>query len=78
MDEPGPVELDPILVQLRDYRLRIRMTQEELAARLGVDHSRIGQMERGTNKLTLPVLRRWMDALGVDLTVKAKKRRNGT
>lgn len=70
-------ELDPILTQLRAYRLKIRMSQEELAIRAGVDPSRVAQWERGANNVSLSTLRRWTDALGVDVVVKPKRRRSG-
>lgn len=70
-------ELDPIIAQLRDHRIKIGMSQGELGFRAGVDQSRVGQWERGANNVSLSTLRRWADALGVDVVVKPKRRRNG-
>lgn len=69
--------LDPIITQLRDYRQKIRMSQAELAVRMGVDPARVSQLERNVNNINLSTLRRWIDALGVDVVVKPRRRRNG-
>lgn len=53
-------------LSLRDARLRRNLTQDELAARAGVDQTTISSLETGrhTNP-TLETVQRLADALGV-------------
>jgi transcriptional regulator with XRE-family HTH domain len=61
---PGPYYvLGEFIAQHRRAR---RMSQAELARRVGVSAGYIGHIERGTRKVSDRVLRRLADALGVD------------
>jgi transcriptional regulator with XRE-family HTH domain len=50
---------------VRRYRLRLKISQEELAARAGLDRSYIGQVERGETNISLLNLVRIAGALQV-------------
>jgi transcriptional regulator with XRE-family HTH domain len=50
---------------VRKYRLRLAISQEELADRAGLDRSYIGQVERGETNISLLNLVRIADALQV-------------
>lgn len=52
---------------LRGHRTRLGITQEELAARSGVDRSHISDIERGANCPTLVVIYRL--ACGLDIGI---------
>jgi len=51
----------------RAYRKKLGWTQEELAARAGMDFTSIGAAERGVRNLSLNSLARVAEVLGVDL-----------
>jgi transcriptional regulator with XRE-family HTH domain len=50
---------------VRRFRLRLTISQEELAARAGLDRSYIGQVERGETNISLLNIVRIAQALGV-------------
>ena len=54
------------LSQLRTVRTTQRVTQSELAARLGTTQSFISKCERGERRLDLVETRLFCEALGVD------------
>lgn len=54
---------------IRSHRELIRLSQEELADRAGLDRTYISGVERGTRNPTLKVMQRLSDALGADLDV---------
>lgn len=51
--------------RLREQRLCLSWTQEELAERAALHPSYIGQIERGTKKISLAVLKKLAEALGI-------------
>jgi transcriptional regulator with XRE-family HTH domain len=64
VEGPGPYYvLGEFIAQRRRAR---RMSQAELARRVGVSAGYIGHIERGTREVSDRVLRRLADALGVD------------
>jgi transcriptional regulator with XRE-family HTH domain len=54
---------------LRRHRELIRLSQEDLADRAGIDRTYVSGLERGRRNPTVKVLQRLADALGVDLDV---------
>jgi transcriptional regulator with XRE-family HTH domain len=53
------------LVALRDARIRLGVTQEELAARLEATQSFVSKCERGERRLDVVELQLWCRALGM-------------
>lgn len=54
---------------IRKHREGIRLSQEDLAERAGLDRTYISGVERGIRNPTLKIMQRIADALGVDLDV---------
>jgi len=54
---------------VREHRMLIRLSQEELADRAGKDRTYISGIERGRRNPSLDVLQSIADALGVGLDV---------
>lgn len=56
------------LVELRDARTRLGVTQEELAARLDATQSFVSKCERGERRLDVVELQLWCKALGIRMS----------
>lgn len=54
---------------VRQHRELMRLSQEDLADRAGLDRTYVSGIERGRRNPTLEVLQRLSDALGADLDV---------
>lgn len=54
---------------VRRHRTLMRLSQEELADRAGMDRTYISGIERSARNPTLKIIQRVADALGVDLDV---------
>lgn len=54
---------------IRHHRELLRISQEELADRAGMDRSYVGGIERGRRNPSLKNLQKLADALGADLDV---------
>lgn len=54
---------------VKQHRELIRLSQEELAARAGMDRTYVSGIERGRRNPTLKVMQMLADALGADLDV---------
>jgi len=54
---------------VRKHRELVRLSQEDLADRAGLDRTYVSGIERGRRNPTLDVLQRLSTALGVDLDV---------
>jgi transcriptional regulator with XRE-family HTH domain len=54
---------------VRRHRDLLRLSQEELADRAGIDRTYISGVERGVRNPTLEVMQRISNALGADLDV---------
>lgn len=54
---------------VRRHRELLRLSQEELADRAGLDRSFVGRVERGEQNASLNTLQRISQALGSDLDV---------
>lgn len=56
-------------VAVRSHRQTLRLSQEELGGRAGLDRTYIGQVERGRRNPTMVSLQRIANALGIELDV---------
>lgn len=54
---------------LREWRLRRRLTQEELGAKVGADGPRVGRLEKGSENPTLETIDKLGIALDVDVSL---------
>jgi transcriptional regulator with XRE-family HTH domain len=54
---------------LRDWRQKRRLTQEQLGEKVGADGPRVGRLEKGTENPTLESIDRLAAALDVDVSV---------
>lgn len=54
---------------VRQHRELLRLSQEELAHRAGLDRSYLGRIERGEQNATLDSAQRLANAVGADLDV---------
>ena len=54
---------------VRRHRELLRLSQEELAHRAGLDRSYVGRIERGEQNATLESAQRLADGIGSDLDV---------
>ena len=67
---------DVVAVNLRRLRHVHAWTQEELAERVGLSVRYVGQVERRQASMSITVLGRFADALGVDATELLKRSRD--
>lgn len=72
---PEAVERPPNFY-VRAFRLRLRMSQRQLARLTGLDPSQIARIELGKLETELSTLRRLFDALFCDLVVVPRSRRS--
>lgn len=54
---------------VRQHRTLVRLSQEELADRAGLDRTYVSGIERGARNPSLKILQKVADALGADLDV---------
>jgi len=54
---------------VREHRLLVRLSQEQLAERAGLDRTYVSGIERGRRNPSLRILQSVSDALGADLDV---------
>ena len=66
-----------IWLQLAEARLAAGLTQEQLAERLGTTQSQVSRMERQGEDISIGTLRRYVSALGKDLTLEVKASPSG-
>lgn len=57
---------------IREYRLKVELSQEELAFEAGLDRTYVGGAERGERNLTLLSSLKIAKALGVSLSTLTK------
>jgi transcriptional regulator with XRE-family HTH domain len=69
-DKPSAIRDDaaPLVLELRDERMRRGLTQEALAWDIGVQACQLSQWERGLKDPGLRSLMRWCGALGLAVT----------
>jgi transcriptional regulator with XRE-family HTH domain len=61
-----------IWLQLAEARRAAGLTQEQLAERLGTTQSQVSRMEKQGEDISIGLLRRYVSALGKDLTLEVK------
>lgn len=54
---------------VRQHRMLVRLSQEDLADRAGLDRTYVSGIERGKRNPSLRILQKVADALGADLDV---------
>lgn len=64
--EPDPA-VDPLIAAARSRRRRLRIPQWAVAEEMGTQQSAVSEMEAGITSPTLPVLRRYLAAVGLGL-----------
>lgn len=60
-------EYKVFLKVLRGSRLKVKLSQVDLAARLGITQSAVSKSESGERRLDIIELRRWCEVLGKPL-----------
>jgi len=71
--ERGSPQHDELRQLLLERRQRAKLTQRELAARLGWDHKVISKLERGSKRLTVLELIEIARALGFDAAAAVRR-----
>lgn len=61
--------MERIIAELKERRLAAGVSIGELARRMGTDRARISEIENGRGGLTLRMLYRYADALGLSVTI---------
>ncbi len=61
---------DLLSLQLRDIRNRKRMTQLELAKKIGTTQSAIARIESGNQNISMKVLQKLLVALGATIKIE--------
>jgi len=72
VNDPESITLDiaaAIGPAVRRHRELVRLSQDELGARAGVDRTYVGQVERGRRNPTMVSLQRIAHGLGIELDV---------
>lgn len=65
-------KVDPVVAQLRYTRKARQITQVEMARTSGLAQSMISEIETGVTQPTVQTVRRYADALGLDLVLKPR------
>lgn len=66
-------ELHPLIAFARRARLAMRISQEEMADRIGSVQSHVSDVERGKTGLSLRSADRYLGGLGFELTIRVKR-----
>lgn len=61
-------------LNIQNLRRQANLTQEKLAHNANIDRSYISEIELGKRSVSLPIIERIADALGVDPEVLLRKR----
>ena len=61
--------MERIIAELKERRLAAGVSIGELARRMGTDRARISEIENGRGGLTLRMLYRYADGLGLSVTI---------
>jgi transcriptional regulator with XRE-family HTH domain len=64
--------LDPLREKLVEWRALRRMSQREVAKRMGTAQSHVSTLEAGETAAGVDVLARWADALGLEVTAQVR------
>ena len=66
-----------IMKLLRQARQKQRVTQVELAKRIGMTQPQLSNLESMANSPSLKTINRYAAGLGLDVSIKLTKRKNG-
>lgn len=66
------LDLHPLARSLIEARLAWRLTQREVASRMGVRREYLARLEVGELQPALSTLEKWANALGYDLGLKSR------
>ena len=74
------INLETIGKKIKELRLRKKLTQQQVAERMGITQSQVARIEkRGYDAYTLRTLRRYIEALGGEFSLEvAVKKDNET
>lgn len=72
-----PWEMDVPGYLLREARAEAGLTQETLAARLGITQQAVSRAERWESNPTVALMRRWLSICGFRLEICLRKRAQG-
>ena len=67
----------PIMELLRQARQKQRVTQVELAKRIGMTQPQLSNLESMANSPSWNTINRYAAGLGLDVSIKLTKRKNG-
>ena len=67
-----PLAMEQVIQELKDRRLDAGVTLGELARRMGAERARLSEIENGRGGLTLKMMYRWAEALGLRVTINFK------
>ena len=62
--------MERVIEQLKARRQEAGVSVSELAKRMGTERARISEIENGRGGLTLKMMYRWAEALGLRVTIK--------
>jgi Predicted transcriptional regulators len=68
------VDASAIGQQVREHRRRLGLSQDDLAAVVGVNRRVIGELERGKPSIQLGIAIRVAEAVGLDVTLRERAR----
>ena len=64
---------DPLMVDLKLWRLRMGLTQKEVGERMGITQQVVSRIESGFTEVRMSTLRRYCMALGVVIEYDLKE-----
>ena len=62
--------MERVIEQLKARRQEAGVSVSELTKRMGTERARISEIENGRGGLTLKMMYRWAEALGLRVTIK--------
>ncbi len=66
-----------VVEQLVNFRKQKKMTQQDIAKKLGVSQQQVAKIEKQNNSPTLTVITKYADALDLKLDIKVYDKKDG-
>jgi transcriptional regulator with XRE-family HTH domain len=66
------MSVDPLIVELRKMRRDSELSQDAIAAAIGVWPSQISQYESGARRPKLNIMGKWAETLGCEIILQRK------